>query len=203
MRLPPLLVFLAASWTWAVPYLPQVAARIPASGCRIRLEWNIAPGGSIAPPRTAKGTLEVAEGDRFHFRSPELEVASDGTTMRQWNGSTNQVLLRSVAQVPVADLPSSLLRAALSGSETASSTEKFEGTPALKLALSVAQPPLSKYVRATLWARESDRTPLRLELEDAEGGLVVWKLTSIQPWKPVAKDLELAAHKGAEVVDMR
>ena len=197
------LVLLAVAAAWSAPILPEVAGRLPSSGCRIKLEWISSPAGSIAPPRSIAGTLELAEGDRFRFTSSELVVASDGTTIRQWNASTNQLLVRSAAKVQPAELPSGLLKAALSGSESSSSAEKLEGKSALRLVLSTARPPLSRYQRAVLWAKESDRTPLRLEVEDAAGGTICWKLKSIQSWKPSTRDFDLAAPKGAEVVDMR
>jgi len=201
MRLP--LFLLLTSGIWAGPLLPEVAGKLPMSGCRIKLEWTAQPAGSIAPPRTVAGTLELADGDRFRFKSSELVIVSDGSVIRQWNGSTNQVLIRAASKVQASELPSSLLRAALAGSELASSSEKLEGKPALKLSLDVSRPPLSRYAHASLWAKESDHTPLRLEVEDAEGGTIAWKLLSIQTWKPSSKDFELTSPKGAEVVDLR
>lgn len=197
-----LLPILLAARSWCAPVLPEVAAKVPVGGCRIRLEWVSSPAGTIAPPRTVAGTLEFA-GDRFLFRSSELSVASDGAVIRQWNPSTSQFLVRPASKVPSTELPSSLLLAALSGSELSCSRERLDGKPSLRLALGTTRPPLSRYARATLWARESDRLPLKLEVEDAAGGTVSWKLLSVQPWKPSAKDFDLSVPKGAEVVDLR
>jgi outer membrane lipoprotein-sorting protein len=201
MRILPFL--LAAGGCWAGPYLPQVAQTIPADGCRIKLEWISAPAGTIAAPQSISGTLEMAEGNRFRFHSAELVVVSDGTTLRQWNAATNQVIVRKASLVGASDLPTGLLRSALAGSETASSLEKLDGKMVRRLSLDVSRPPLSQYARATLWARESDHQPLRLEVDDAEGGRTTWKLLSLSRWKPSAKDFDYVPPAGAEVVDSR
>jgi outer membrane lipoprotein-sorting protein len=167
------------------------------------LDWISAPAGTIAPPSSVSGTLELASGDRFRFSSPELVVVSDGRTLSQWNASTNQVLLRLPSRVDASDLPSGLLQAALAGSETSASLEKLDGKSVRKLVLDVSRPPLSKFVHATLWARESDNTPVRLEVVDSQGGTIVWKLRSVSRWKPTDKDFAYAPPKGAEVVDTR
>jgi outer membrane lipoprotein-sorting protein len=201
MRTLPLL--LASVGCWAGPYLPQVAQAVPNEGCRIKLEWISAPVGSIAPPRSVSGTLELSDGNRFRFRSADLVVVSDGTVLHQWNASTNQVLVRKASKVAASDLPTGLLQSALAGSETSSSLEKLAGKSTRKLSLDVSKPPLSKYARATLWARESDHQPVRLEVEDAEGGKTTWNILSIRPWKPAAKDFDYVPPTGAEVVDTR
>jgi len=147
--------------------------------------------------------LELASKDRFRFSSPELVVVSDGRTLSQWNASTNQVLLRRAARADASALPSGLLREALTGAEISSSTEKLDGKAVRRLALDVSKPPLSKFVHATLWARESDNAPLRLEVADSEGGTITWKILSVSPWKPADKDFLYLPPKGAEVVDSR
>lgn len=194
---------LAAVGCWAAPFLPQVAQTVPVEGCRIKLEWISAPAGTIAPPRTVSGTLELAAGNRFRFRSQELVVVSDGTTLRQWNAANNQVLVRKASQVAVSDLPTGLLQSALAGSETSSSLERLEGKMCRKLALDVSKPPLSRYAHATLWARESDHQPVRLEVEDAQGGRTTWKLLSVSRWKPSTADFDYVPPAGAEIVDTR
>jgi len=201
MRTLPLL--LAAAGCWAGPYLPQVAQTVPVEGCRIKLEWISAPAGTIAPPRSLAGTLELADGNRFRFNSAELVVVSDGTVLKQWNAANNQMLLRKAGQVGASDLPTGLLQTALAGSEISSSLEKLDGKMARKLVLDVSKPPLSRYAHATLWARESDHQPVRLEVEDAEGGRTTWKLLSLSRWKPSPKDFDYVPPAGAETVDAR
>lgn len=198
-----LLLLSAAVGCWAGPYLPQVARTVPSEGCRIKLEWISAPAGTIAPPRSMSGTLELAEGNRFRFRSAELVVVSDGTTLRQWNAANNQMLLRRASQVGASDLPTGLLQSALAGSEVSSSLERLDGKAVRKLVLDVSRPPLSRYARATLWARESDHQPVRLEVEDPQGGRTTWKLLSLSRWKPSAKDFDYVPPAGADVVDSR
>jgi outer membrane lipoprotein-sorting protein len=180
-----------------------VARTVPAQGCRIKLEWISAPAGSIAPPRSIAGVLELAQGDRFRFRSADLVVVSDGTTLRQWNAATNQVILRKASRTSATDLPTGLLQSALAGSETSASLEKLEGRSVRKLVLDVSKPPLSRYAQATLWARESDDQPVRLEVVDSEGGRTTWKLLSVSRWKPSAADFDYVPPAGADVVDTR
>jgi outer membrane lipoprotein-sorting protein len=198
--LTPLLLAVA---TWAEPYLPLVAQKVPVDGCRIRLDWISAPAGTIAPPSSVTGNLELASDDRFRFSSPELVVVSDGRTLSQWNASTNQVLLRSAARADASALPSGLLQAALTGAEISSTTEKLDGKSVHKLVLDVSKPPLSKFVHATLWARESDDAPVRLEVADSQGGTITWKILSVSSWKASDKDFRYVPPKGAEVVDSR
>jgi outer membrane lipoprotein-sorting protein len=188
---------------WASSYLPQVAQKIPTPGCRIKLEWISSPAGSIAPPQAVAATLDLAEGNRFRFRSSQVVATSDGTTLRQWNASTNQLILRRASQLDAANLPSGLLQAALAGTEKSSSLERLDGKAARRLDLDVSKPPLSKYAKATLWARDPDFQPLRLEVEAPDGSKTVWKILSLSRWKPSASDFEYSPPKGAEVVDMR
>ena len=201
MRILHLLVLAAP--LWASSYLPLVAQKVPAGGCRIKLEWISSPAGSIAPPQAVAATLDLADGNRFRFRSPQVVATSDGTTLRQWNASTNQLILRKASQLDAANLPSGLLQAALTGTEKSSSLEKLDGKTTRRLELDVSKPPLSKYAKATLWARDSDLQPLRLEVEASDGGKTAWKLISLSRWKPSASDFEYSPPKGAEVVDMR
>jgi outer membrane lipoprotein-sorting protein len=196
-------LLLLAAPLWAAPYLPQVAQKVPVPGCRIKLDWISSPAGSIAPPQSVAATLDLADGNRFRFRSPQVVAVSDGTTLRQWNASTNQLILRKASQLDAANLPSGLLQAALAGTEKFSTLENLDGKPARRLDLDVSKPPLSKYAKATLWARESDLQPLRLEVETSDGSKTAWKLISLSRWKPSASDFEYAPPKGAEVVDMR
>lgn len=196
-------ILLLAAPLWASSYLPLVAKKVPVPGCRIKLEWISSPAGTIAPPQAVEATLEMADGNRFRFRSPQVVAVSDGTTLRQWNASTNQVILRKASQLDVSNLPSGLLQAALSGTEKSSSLVKLDGKSALRLELDVSKPPLSRYAKATLWARESDLQPLCLEVLTSDGGKTTWKLLSLSRWKPGNSDFEYSAPHGADVVDTR
>ena len=167
------------------------------------MEWISSPAGTIAPPQAVAATLDLADGNRFRFRSPQVVATSDGTTLRQWNASTNQLILRKASQLDAANLPSGLLQAALSGTEKSSSLEKLDGKPARRLELDVSKPPLSRYAKATLWARDSDLQPLCLEIQTPDGGKTTWKLLSLSRWKPGKSDFEYSGPPGADVVDMR
>jgi len=171
--------------------------------CRIKLSMVVATPGSIAPPRGTTGTLELASGNRFRFRAPELVAVSDGNLMWQWNASTNQVVLRGPSQVDQLGLPLEILQAALSGAETKSRRETLDGKPVQRLELDVSKAPLSRFSRATLWAKEKGLVPVRLEVEEAEGNTTTWNLLSISKWKPGQADFAYVPPKGAEVVDLR
>lgn len=202
MRILPLLVL--AATTFAQPWLPRVAQNFKQRpGAKISLEWIVTPAGGFAPPRTTKGTLKIATGNRFRFDSDGLIAVCDGTTLWQWNGSTNQVLIHNAAKVDPASLPAGLLEAALEGSETSATTVK-EGSRSLeKLALDNSRPPLSKFAGAWMWIDPADLRPVRIEVEDQQGTATTWNLLKIIGWKATPKDFTFATPKGADVVDLR
>jgi len=195
---------LLASAVFAEPWLPRVAQAFNKSpSAKISLDWSVVSAGGFVPPRTTKGTLKIAEGNRFRFDSDALVAVGDGTTIWQWNGSTNQVLVQSAAKMDPSALPAGILKAALEGAETAAVPEKFAGKNAQKLSLDNSRPPLSKYARAWLWIDPSELKPLRIEVEDQTGSRTSWTLLKISRWKPGAKDFVYEVPKGADVVDMR
>jgi len=202
MRILPLLVLAAA--TFADPWLPRVAQNFKQRpGAKIRLEWTVTPAGGFAPPRTSKGTLKFATGNRFRFDSDGLIAVCDGTTLWQWNGSTNQVLIHDAAKVDPASLPAGLLDAAMVGSETSATAVK-EGSRSLeKLVLDNSRAPMSKFSGAWMWVDPSDMRPVRIEVEDQQGTRTTWNLLKITGWKAGPKDFVFAAPAGAEVVDLR
>ncbi len=202
MRILPFLILAAGAFAEA--WLPQVAQKFKQTpNAKIPLEWTVTPAGGFAPPRTTKGTLKIAEGNRFRFDSDALVAVCDGKSMWQWNGSTNQVLVHDAAKVDQAGLPSGLLKAALEGAETASTPDKLGGKAVRKLTLDVSRGPLSKFVRAWLWIDAAALRPVRIEVEDAQGSRTSWTLLKIQSWKPKPSDFTYSPAKGADVVDMR
>lgn len=206
MRILSLLVIAMGATTplRADPWLPQVAQsfkRLP--GAKISLEWIVAPADGFVPPRTTKGTLKIASGNRFRFDSEGLIAVCDGTTLWQWNGSTNQVLVHDAAKVDPTALPVGMLNAALEGSETASTPDKIGGKSVQKLDLDVSRAPLSKFARAWMWIEPSSLRPLRIEVEDPQGNHTLWNLLKISKWKAAPKDFGFARPAGADVVDMR
>lgn len=202
MRIFPLLVLAATAFT--EPWLPRVAQAFPQRpGTRISLEWTVAPAGGFAPPRTTKGLLKIAEGNRFRFESDALVAVCDGTTLWQWNGSTNQVLIHAAGRVDPAGLPTGILEAALKGSETSATPATLEGRALQKLELDNSRPPLSRFVRAWMWVDPGSLRPVRLEVEEAQGTRTAWTLRKIEGYKSKASDFVYAVPRGADVVDMR
>jgi outer membrane lipoprotein-sorting protein len=199
-----LLLLVLAAATFADPWLPRVARNFKQrSGAKIPLEWIVTPAGGFAPPRTTKGTLKFATGNRFRFDSDGLIAVCDGTTLWQWNGSTNQVLIHDAAKVDPASLPAGLLDAAMEGSETSATVVKEANRSLEKLVLDNSRPPLSKFAGAWMWVDPSDLRPVRIEVEDQQGTRTTWNLLKIAGWKATAKDFVFATPSGAEVVDLR
>lgn len=202
MRFLPLLVLVVG--TFAEPWLPRVAQKFKQTpNASIPLEWKTIPAGGFAPPRTAKGTLKLADGNRFRFDSDAMVAVCDGSALWQWNGGTNQVLVHDASKVDPSALPAGLLKAALEGSETTAAPDKLDGKPVQKLTLDVSAPALSRFVRATMWIDPSALRPLRIEVEDQQGNRTSWTLLKIRSWKPKPSDFAFATPKGADVVDTR
>lgn len=202
MRILPLLALVAT--TFAEPWLPRVAQAFPQRpGARITLEWTVVPAGGFAPPRTTKGLLKIAEGNRFRFESEALVAVCDGTTLWQWNASTNQVLVHAAGKVDPAGLPTGILEAALKGSETSSAPGTLDGRNLQKLVLDNSRPPLSRFARAWMWVDPASLRPVRLEVEESQGTRTSWTLRRIESYKPKASDFAYAAPRGADVVDLR
>ena len=128
---------------------------------------------------------------------------SDGTTAWQYNSSTGQVLVQSVAKLDPTILPGALLGQALDGSETSSSQEVLGGRKVVRMELATGKGALARFKRATLWARASDLRPVRLQVADAQGAETTWDLRSWKSWKPKASDFQWRAPAGSETVDLR
>jgi len=187
------------------PWLPRIARALQASpGWKVELRWTVKPAaGGLARPRTTEGVLRLSTDNKFRFESSAMTALSDGTTAWQYSPSTAQVLVQSVAKLDPAQLPGTLLSQATTGSEKSAVRESLEGVETVRLDLAVGKGALSRYSRASLWARVSDLRPVRILVADAQGAETRWDLVSWSRWKPSANDFLWKAPAGSETVDLR
>lgn len=200
-----LLAILSSSALADAPWLSRIAHSLQgAPGWKVDLAWTTKPAaGSLARPSRTEGELQLSADSRFRFVSEGFQALSDGTTAWQYTASTKQVLVQSVAKLDPTLLPGTLLKQALSGSETSSKRETLDGKDVVRLELATGKGALARFTRATLWARVGDLRPVRLLVADVQGTETIWDLVSWKRWKPGAGDFHWKAPKGSETVDLR
>ena len=150
-----------------------------------------------------KGSLLVADADRFRLKVAGIEFVSDGESLWQYNPEQNQVLIKAVEDLSSALHPSELLFKYLNCKAISLSEGEFN-----KQKLWVLKLDPSKYkgqfTQMEVWLSKKDFSPVRLLTVDPEKNASWYNITNLKVMQKVSTDdFRYKSQKNVDEIDMR
>lgn len=150
-----------------------------------------------------KGTLLVADADRFKLQVAGIEFVSDGESLWQYNPEQNQVLIKAVEDLSSAFHPSEMLFKYLNCKAKELKEGEFN-----KQKLWVLKLDASKYAgqfdQMEVWLSQKDFSPVRLFTVDPTGNSSWYNIINLKVVKKVSpEDFKFKSRKGVDEIDMR
>ena len=150
-----------------------------------------------------RGTLLVADADRFKLQVAGIEFTSDGESLWQYNPEQNQVLIKAVEDLSSAFHPSEMLFKYLNCKAKELKEGEFN-----KQKLWVLKLDASKYAgqfdQMEVWLSQKDFSPVRLFTVDPTGNSSWYNIINLKVVKKVSsEDFKFKSRKGVDEIDMR
>lgn len=150
-----------------------------------------------------KGSLLVADGNRFRLNVAGIEFVSDGESLWQYNPEQNQVLIKAVEDLSSAFHPSEMLFKYLSCKAKELKEAEFN-----KQKLWVLKLDASKYAgqfdQMEVWLSKKDFSPVRLFTVDPSGNSSWYNILNLKVVKKVSPDdFKFKPGKDVDEIDMR
>ena len=174
------------------------------SGKAWKLDFQVQVIYSESPDITSqKGTLLVADGDRFKLQIAGIDFISDGESLWQYNPEQKQVLIKAVEDLSSAFHPSEMLFKYLGCKAKELKEAEFN-----KQKLWVLRLDASKYAgqfeQMEVWLSQKDFSPVRLFTVDPTGNASWYNIMNLKVVKQVnAGDFKFNAPKDVDEIDMR
>ena len=150
-----------------------------------------------------KGSLLVADADRFKLQVAGIEFTSDGESLWQYNPEQNQVLIKAVEDLSSAFHPSEMLFKYLNCKAKELKEGEFN-----KQKLWVLKLDASKYAgqfdQMEVWLSKKDFSPVRLFTVDPAGNSSWYNILKLNVVKKVSPDdFKFKPGKNVDEIDMR
>ena len=150
-----------------------------------------------------KGTLLVADADRFKLKVAGIEFTSDGESLWQYNPEQNQVLIKAVEDLSSAFHPSEMLFKYLNCKAKELKEGEFN-----KQKLWVLKLDASKYAgqfdQMEVWLSQKYYSPVRIFTVDPTGNSSRYNIINLKVVKKVSpEDFKFKSRKGVDEIDMR
>lgn len=150
-----------------------------------------------------KGSLLVADGDRFRLDVAGIKFVSDGESLWQYNPEQKQVLIKAIEDLSSAFHPSELLFKYLGCKAKELKQAEFN-----KQKLWVLKLDPSKYAgqfsQMEVWLSPKDFSPVRLFTVDPAGNSSWYNIVNLKVEKNVsAEDFKFKSMKDVDEIDMR
>ena len=150
-----------------------------------------------------KGSLLVADADRFRLNVAGIEFVSDGESLWQYNPEQNQVLIKAVEDLSSAFHPSEMLFKYLECKARELKEAEYN-----KQKLWVLKLDASKYAgqfnQMEVWLSKKDYSPVRLFTVDPAGNSSWYNILKLNVVKKVsADDFKFKPGKDVDEIDMR
>jgi len=150
-----------------------------------------------------KGSLLVADADRFRLKVAGIEFVSDGESLWQYNPEQNQVLIKAIEDLSSAFHPSEMLFKYLECKAKELKEAEFN-----KQKLWVLKLDASKYAgqfdQMEVWLSKKDFSPVRLFTVDPAGNSSWYNILKLNVVKKVsADDFKFKPGKDVDEIDMR
>jgi outer membrane lipoprotein carrier protein len=174
------------------------------SGKAWKLEFQVQMFYSETPDIVSqKGSLMVADGDRFTLDIAGIKFYSDGESLWQHNVEQKQVLIKAVEDLSSSLHPSELLFKYLGCKARELKEAEFN-----KQKLWVLKLDPSKYAgqfdQMEVWLSQKDFSPVRLFTVDPSGNATWYNIMNLKVVKQVSPDdFKYKPVKGVDEIDMR
>ena len=174
------------------------------SGKAWKLEFQVQMFYSETPDiMSQKGSLMVADGDRFTLDIAGIKFYSDGESLWQHNVEQKQVLIKAVEDLSSSLHPSELLFKYLGCKARELKEAEFN-----KQKLWVLKLDPSKYAgqfdQMEVWLSQKDFSPVRLFTVDPSGNATWYNIMNLKVVKQVSPDdFKYKPVKGVDEIDMR
>lgn len=150
-----------------------------------------------------KGSLMVAEGDKFVLDIAGIKFYSDGTDMWQYNVEQKQVLIKAVEDLSSQLHPSELLFKYLNCNAKEMSEGVFGGQKLWVLKLDPSKY-AGQFTQMEVWLNQKDFSPVRLFTVDPSGNGSWYNIVNLKVMKKISdSDFRYKAVPGVDEIDMR
>lgn len=150
-----------------------------------------------------RGSLVVAEGDRFKLDMAGIRFFSDGESLWQWNVDQKQVLIKAVEDLSSTLHPSELLFKYLNCKATELTEGEFGGKKLHVLKLDPSKY-AGQFTKMEVWLSPKDFSPVRLFTVDPSGNASWYNILNLKVVKKVdVKDFRYKTQPGVDEIDMR
>lgn len=152
---------------------------------------------------SSKGTLTVAEGDKFKLDMMGIRFYSDGESLWQWNVDQKQVLIKAVEDLSSTLHPSELLFKYLNCKATSISEGTYNNKKLWVLKLDPSKY-AGQFKQMEVWLNPKDFSPARLFTVDPEGNSSWYNIINLQVVKNISTiDFRYKSVKDVDEIDMR
>lgn len=174
------------------------------SGKAWNLEFQVQVFYADSPDiASQKGSLLVAEGDRFKLNMAGIQFYSDGETLWQWNMEQKQVLIKAVEDLSSALHPSELLFKYLNCKAKEITEAEFNGQKLWVLKLDPSKY-AGQFTQMEVWLSKKDFSPVRLFTVDPSGNASWYNIMKLNVLKSIkAEDFRYKSVPGVDEIDMR
>lgn len=174
------------------------------SGKAWSLEFQVQVFYAESPDiNSSKGTLTVAEGDKFKLDMMGIRFYSDGESLWQWNVEQKQVLIKAVEDLSSTLHPSELLFKYLNCKATSVSEGTFGGKKLWVLKLDPSKY-AGQFTQMEVWLSQKDFSPVRLFTVDPEGNSSWYNIINLKVIKNIStNDFRYKSVKDVDEIDMR
>ncbi|MCQ2061067.1 MAG: outer membrane lipoprotein carrier protein LolA [Fibrobacter sp.] len=174
------------------------------SGKAWNLEFQVQVFYADSPDiASQKGSLLVAEGDRFKLNMAGIQFYSDGETLWQWNMEQKQVLIKAVEDLSSALHPSELLFKYLNCKAKEITEAEFNGQKLWVLKLDPSKY-AGQFTQMEVWLSKKDFSPVRLFTVDPSGNASWYNIMKLNVLKSMkVEDFRYKSVPGVDEIDMR
>lgn len=150
-----------------------------------------------------KGSLLVAEGDKFKLDMAGIRFYSDGESLWQHNVEQKQVLIKAVEDLSSQLHPSELLFKYLNCKATSMTTGSFGGKTLWVLKLDPSKY-AGQFSQMEVWLSQKDFSPVRLFTVDPAGNSSWYNIVNLKVLKTFSNDdFKYKSQKDVDEIDMR
>lgn len=150
-----------------------------------------------------KGSLLVADGDRFKLDIAGIKFYSDGESLWQHNVEQKQVLIKDVEDLSSSLHPSELLFKYLNCKAESLGEGEFNKQKLWVLKLN-PEKYAGQFSKMEVWLSQKDFSPVRLYTVDPAGNASWYNIINLKVVKKVsAEDFRYKAIPGVDEIDMR
>jgi outer membrane lipoprotein-sorting protein len=150
-----------------------------------------------------KGEIMLGKNDQFHLRIPGQEYVSDGITLWQYTPSQKQVMVKNIVDLQGGMHPSEALFRYLKCKPVSMKDSVLEGVPVHAMVLD-PKGQVKQFTAMTVWLKVKDQTPMRLQMTDRTGAMMIYKIANLRKDPPLKDaDFHFVVPTGVEELDMR